>query len=101
MLFGRQFFKTILVCSAVSTAFLTKADASIDTVQFSTSPVLFPTFDSSVADYVVRTTGTTAVQVTVTNSDLSDTTTAVSVDDQPPISGGFTTHVILDPGQGF
>ena len=91
----------VLVCIASFLVLLAKAEASVNTVTFSTSPVLFPTFDASISDYVVRITGTTSVQVIVTNSDPLDTTTTVSVDGQPATVGGFTTQVTLDPGQGF
>src|SRR5450432_3986219 len=91
----------VLLCSAISMTCLAHADASVDTVKFSTSPALFPVFDPTISDYVVRTNGTTSVQVTVTNSDGSDTTTTVSVDGQTPIVGGFSTQVTLDQGQGF
>ena len=91
----------VLVCFASFLVLLAKAEASVDTVKFSTSPVLFPTFDASISDYVVRITGTTSVQVTVSNSDVLDTTTTVSVDGQTATVAGFTTQVTLDPGQGF
>ena len=81
--------------------FQVKVDASVNTVQFSTTPALSPSFSSSVSDYVVRTTGTTAVQVTVTNSDGTDATTTVSVDGQTPMTGGFIAQVTLAQGEGF
>jgi hypothetical protein len=75
--------------------------ASVDTVRFSTSPALFPTFDPSISDYVVRLTSGSNIQVTVTNTTASDTTTTVSVDGQTPRTGAFTTTVNLDYSQGF
>lgn len=75
--------------------------ASVGTVQFSTTPALYPAFSSAVSDYVTRCTATTAVQVSVSNSDPSDTTTTVSVDGQAPTVGGFTASVSLGLGQGF
>ncbi len=106
MLFGQHqfsisYWRVFLLFSVVAFGFLAKADASVDTIQFTTSPVLFPAFDATISDYVVRTTGTTTVQVTVTNSDPLDTTTTVSVDGAPAIVGGFSAQVTLDQGQGF
>lgn len=100
---GRLLTKLALVAIVISASAVCSRQsiASVDTVQFSTTPVLYPAFGPTISDYVIQTTGTTAIQVTVTNSDPADTTTTVSVDSQWPITGGFTTYVTLDQGQGF
>jgi hypothetical protein len=75
--------------------------ASVNTVGFTNSS-LYPAFDPAVRDYVIRLTNTTqVVQVAVTNSDASDTTTTVSVDGHTPLVGAFTTSLTLTQGQGF
>ena len=85
----------------VSVVLSTESAASVDTVQFSTSPALSPAFDPTISDYVVRLTSGTNIQVTVTNTAASDTTTTVSVDGQTPRTGAFTTTVGLNYSQGF
>src|SRR5438309_576471 len=76
--------------------------ASVNTVRLTNSPALDPAFDPAVRDYVILLTSTTqVVQVTVANSDASDTTTTVSVDGHAPTAGAFTTSVSLTQGQGF
>ena len=77
------------------------ASASVNTVQFSTTPALYPAFDPAISDYVVRCTGSTPVQISVSNSDPSDTITMVSVDGQAPRVGTFSTQVSLNYSQGF
>ena len=80
---------------------ITAGFASVDTVRFSTSPALTPAFSTMVSDYVVRLTSGAQVQVAVTNTDFSDTTTIVSVDGQSPETGFFSTQVSLNAGQGL
>ncbi len=79
----------------------TDSTASVGTVQFSTTPALYPAFNPAVSDYVTRCTATTPVQVSVSNSDPSDTTTTVSVDGQAPTVGSLAASVSLGLGQGF
>src|SRR5437016_5954200 len=68
--------------------------ASVSTVRFTNSPALYPAFDPAVRDYVILLTSTSqVVQVSVTNSDASDTTTTVSVDGHAPAVGAFTTSL--------
>src|SRR4051794_11015252 len=86
----------------VSILFPIASPASVNTIRFTNSPALYPAFDSAVRDYVIRLTSTTqVVQVTITNSDPTDTTTTVSVDGQAPTAGAFTTSLTLTEGQGF
>jgi hypothetical protein len=66
-------------------------------LQISTAPDLFPSFNTSVTDYVSRCDSSAPVQVSV--SAPSDTT--VSVDGQPAATGSFTAEVTRDVGQSF
>jgi hypothetical protein len=78
-----------------------RTSASVGTVSFSTTPGLFPSFSPDDSDYVVRCTPESSVQVSVSNSDATDTTTTVSVDRRPPQTGSFIDGVPLDAGQEF
>lgn len=91
----------LILGAVVSVGLPTESRASVNTVQFSTSPVLYPAFDPAVRDYVVRLTSGTTVQVTVTNTDPSDTTTTVSADGQAAQTGAFATQVNVEFGQAF
>ena len=71
--------------------------AQADALQVSTQPALYPGFDPSINDYVVRCTGGTPVQVNVSAPAGTD----VSVDGQQPQTGSFSAQVGLDPGQSF
>ena len=64
-------------------------------LQVSTQPSLFPTFDQSVSDYVVRCEPSKEVQVSVKTQDR------VSVDGGPLRRGSFTQTVGLSAGQSF
>jgi hypothetical protein len=63
----------------------------------STSPALFPSFSTSVTDYVSRCSTSLPVQVSVN----APSGTTVSVDGQPPASGQFTVPVTRADGQSF
>lgn len=79
----------------------TPSAASVDTVSFSTTPVLYPSFAADVSDYAVRCAPGTPVEVVIANSDGSDVTTTVSVDGQPPQTGSFVASVSLEAGREF
>jgi hypothetical protein len=66
-------------------------------LQVSTQPSLFPTFDESVRDYVVRCQPTNEVEVSVS----TPPGVAASVDGRPWRNGGFTQTVSLTAGQSF
>jgi hypothetical protein len=93
--------KVLLLNASVAFVLTTLSRASVNTVQFSTSPALTPAFNSAVSDHVVRLSGSSPVRVNVSNSDGSDTTPTVSVDGQAPKTGAFTAQVSLEFGQGF
>ena len=59
------------------------------------TPALYPAFDQSVTDYVVRCQSGTPVQLSVS------TAAPVSVDGQAPSSGDHTAVVSIEPGQAF
>src|SRR4051812_46255843 len=63
-------------------------------LQISTQPSLFPTFDQSVTDYVVRCQPSNEVQVSVS----APGNTKVSVDDGQQRGGTFTQTVSLSAG---
>jgi outer membrane protein assembly factor BamB len=65
--------------------------------QVSTSPGLFPTFSSSITDYVTRCSPPNPVQVSI-NAPAGD---MVAIDNGPPQTGAFTQNVNLTPGQEF
>jgi len=89
------------VCVAVAGATPLGSTADVSTVRFSTTPGLYPAFAPSISDYVVRCTPGTPVQVSIANTDSSDTTTMVSVGGQAPRTGAFSTSVGLGYSQGF
>jgi outer membrane protein assembly factor BamB len=66
------------------------------TLEVSANPGLFPTFDPTITDYVIRCTGA-PVQVTIGAPDG----TTVSVDGQPAQSGRFTASVNRTTGESF
>jgi hypothetical protein len=66
-------------------------------LQISTTPGLYPSFNTSVTDYVSRCDSSAPVQVSV--SAPADTT--VSVGGAPAASGDFTAEVTRDVGQSF
>jgi len=78
---------------------ITAGFASVDTVRFPTAPALTPAFSTMVSDSVVRLTSGAQVQVAVTNTDASDTTTIVSMDGQSPETGSCSTQVSLNARQ--
>jgi hypothetical protein len=63
----------------------------------STTPGLFPAFDPSISDYVVRCQPANSVTVSVS----APQGTVVSVDNGPAQTGSFTRTVALDAGQAF
>lgn len=79
----------------------TPSAASAATVSFSTTPALFPAFNTDVSDYVVRCSSVTPLQVAVTNTDGSDLTTTTSVDGRTPQTGSFVVTVALSAGKEF
>ena len=85
----------------VASALAAGSAASVSTVQISTTPGLYPAFNPAISDYVVRCTPGTPVQVSVSNSDSSDTSTTVSVNGQAPRAGAFAAQVSLGYSQGF
>ena len=66
-------------------------------LQVSTQPSLFPTFDASVSDYVVRCQPSNEVQVSVSTPQ----NVRASVDGGPWSKGNFTQTVSLSTGQSF
>jgi hypothetical protein len=76
---------------------LAAAPAIADSVQISTAPSLYPSFDPTVLDYVVRCTSNTPVQVVVS----APAGQTVDVDRHGSQSGNFATSVGLNPGQRF
>ena len=76
---------------------LTAARAGAPAPDISTTPALFPAFNPTITDYVVRCTAGTPVQVDVT----TPPGTEVQVDGQAPQGGSFTAHVVLAAGEGF
>jgi Arylsulfotransferase (ASST)/Fibronectin type III domain len=89
------------VVAVAAAVFAAGAAGSVDTVQISTSPGLYPAFSPAISDYVVRCSPATPVAVSVSNSDSSDTTTTVSVDGQPAKAGMFTAKVSVGYSQSF
>jgi hypothetical protein len=87
---------TIGLGVVVAMAFLSAAAPALAQTSISTNPALFPAFDETVSDYVVR---CTAAPVTVTVS--ASAGTQVKVDSHPAQSGDYTVDVVLDPGQSF
>jgi hypothetical protein len=67
------------------------------TPEVSTAPGLFPAFNRSVTDYVVRCQPSNAVQVSVSTPDSIN----VSVDGGSQRTGSFTETVRMDAGQSF
>ena len=67
-----------------------------DQPQITTDPALYPAFDPSVPDYVIRC-ADAPIHVNVSAPDG----TTVAVDRQPPASGSFTVDVRRDTGQEF
>jgi len=65
--------------------------------QVSTDPSLFPTFNQSVSDYVVRCQPSNQVEVSVS----TPPNTKASVDGGPQRKGNFTETVSLNAGQSF
>jgi hypothetical protein len=65
--------------------------------QVSTDPPLFPAFDKSVSDYVVRCQPSNEVQVSVSTPE----NVKASVDGGPRRNGSFTQTVSLSAGQSF
>jgi Arylsulfotransferase (ASST) len=73
------------------------ADAQVSGFTVSTQPAVYPAFDPSITDYVVRCAAGTPVDVSVS----AQAGTGVGVDGQGATSGDFSTPVSLTPGQGF
>jgi hypothetical protein len=71
--------------------------ASAQDFTVSTQPVLYPSFDPAVTDYVTRCTAATPVDVTVS----AQAGTSVNVDAQGERTGDFTTQVGISPGEAF
>ena len=86
-----------LTLGALCLVMLFVATASAQAVTITTTPSLYPGFDTSIPDYVVRCDGNTPVAVTVN----AEAGTTVDVDGQGPQSGTFTTSVDLATGQEF
>ena len=82
-------------------ALMRLADATVakppTQLQVSTDPSLFPSFDQSVSDYVVRCQPSNEVQVSV----AAPSQTKVSVDGGRRRGGSFTQTVSLSEGQSF
>jgi hypothetical protein len=66
-------------------------------VSVTTNPALFPSFDETITNYVVRCVPGTPVHVSAD----SPSGTAVSVDGQPAQHGAFSTDVNITSGQSF
>jgi Arylsulfotransferase (ASST)/Fibronectin type III domain len=98
---GRAVLVVLTVALVVAAVVATDSAADVNTGQISTTPALYPAFDPAISDYVVRCSGTTPVQVVVSNSSASDTSTTVSVNGQSPRTGAFTAQVGLTYSQGF
>ncbi len=93
MRFGKRSFACGVVAAVLC---LLVATASAQATQITMQPALYPAFDPSITDYVVRCTGA-PVLVTV----AADPGTQVVVDGQAPQGGMFTASVPLSAGQEF
>jgi hypothetical protein len=84
---------TVVVLASLTSA----AGAQVTGFTVSTQPGLYPAFDPSITDYVVRCATGTPVDVSVS----AQPGTVVGVDGQGSASGDFTTRVSLTSGQAF
>ena len=89
--------RPMLTLAACVLILLFVSTASAQAVTITTTPSLYPGFDTSIPDYVVRCDGNTPVAVTV-NADAGET---VDIDGQGAQGGTFTTSVDLATGQEF
>jgi arylsulfotransferase ASST/concanavalin A-like lectin/glucanase superfamily protein len=88
------FVAVLLALGVLASGATSQASAAL---QVSTQPSLFPSFDPSVPDYVVRCEPADSVQVSVSTPQG----TSVSVDGGPSRGGSFTQTVSLRAGQRF
>ena len=87
----------LVLCCGAGGMFPSAAQAGAPAPDISTTPALFPAFNQTITDYVVRCTAGTPVQVDVT----TPPGTEVRVDGQAPQTGSFTAHVVLSAGESF
>jgi hypothetical protein len=92
---GRAFAASFALLAAI--LWVSAAPASAQAVTVTTEPSLYPAFDPSVTDYMVRCSSNTPVAVTVS----APAGTTVDVGRHGPLTGSFSALVGLNPGQSF
>ena len=94
---SRKFLLLVGLLTMAGTWLAVVPAAEAQSVEVTTTPSLYPSFNSGVHDYVSRCTPGSPLQVSVS----SPSGTTVSVDNEPAARGSYSTAVGVTTGQSF